>query len=81
MAPKRSKSEERDRKREYRKKLTPEKCARMNSLRRQIKGQGMEEVNEKAATMPPKRSKRKEKDKKQKHLKDLLSKMRKLRIG
>jgi hypothetical protein len=84
MAPKRSKSEERDRKREYRKKLTPEKCAiekakakkRMDSLRRQKRGQEPEEVNEKIATMPPKRSKSN-----QWHLKNLLSKMRKIRIG
>ena len=75
MAPKRSKSEERDRKREYRKKLTPEKCAiekakakkRMDSLRRQKKGQEPEEVNEKIATMPPKRSKSNEKERKQRY--------------
>ena len=75
MAPKRSKSEERDRKREYRKKLTPKKYAikmakakkRMDSLRRQKKGQEPEEVNEKMATMPPKRSKSNEKERKQKY--------------
>ena len=55
MAPRRSKSEERDRKREYGKKMSPEKCAtdnekakkRMNALREQKRGQGIDEKERK----------------------------------